>query len=236
MLNYKHNILPNIDVEDETIHEDIHTVYGIAGRVPISRKIKVRISESRTSSFESIFEDNSTEDRFLDIWNALRGININYCVIVELHNFLNLKGFNLNPINNYENSHLRIINNNQLISLEGLQNSKFNQISIENNRNLTSLKDVHKHLSQGVVQISLNQPIKSNILGALKLPALRIIEDYLYDSSLSVNPFNKFIIKDFDNTKNAIKIINKYLLTEERDIIECQEEMIEVGLKEYAKL
>jgi hypothetical protein len=83
---------------------------------------------------------------------------------------------------------------------------------------LTSLQNIHKHLKKmsGIFYAKSN-PIKSHILGLLLIEGCSSIK--------------------LDN-KKVESIINKYLPNTRgrQAVIECQRELIEAGLEEYAKL
>lgn len=80
--------------------------------------------------------------------------------------------------------------------------------------NLVSLKGIHKHISEISGSISIFTPkVQSHFLGILKIKGCKSI---LIDNKAVEN------------------IINKYL--PEGDILDCQDELIEAGLEEYAKL
>jgi hypothetical protein len=102
---------------------------------------------------------------------------------------------------------------NQLTSLTGAPTSVTGDFHCSNNQ-LTSLKDIHKYIkSIGGNFYLVRNPIKSHVLGLLKIKGLKSVE--------------------LDN-KEVEKILNKYL--PEGDILDCQQELIEAGLDEYAQL
>lgn len=90
------------------------------------------------------------------------------------------------------------------------------------NDRITSLKDVHKQIKRinakghgkGLFDVSYGK-LKSNVLGVLLIDGVK--EVY------------------FDN-KEVTEIINKHLRGGNRDILDCQSELIEAGLEEYAQL
>lgn len=92
---------------------------------------------------------------------------------------------------------------------------------------VTSLHDIHKHIKSIGRFLAIDETIESNILGVILIKNLVAIE---------------LIKSAWPNTKlcKAVDIVNSYLennKTEEtRDLLQCQEEMIEAGLTEYAKL
>jgi hypothetical protein len=102
---------------------------------------------------------------------------------------------------------------NKLTSLTGAPASVGGDFSCSNNQ-LTSLKDIHKYIkSIGKTFYLADNPIKSHVLGLLKIKGLKSVE--------------------LDN-KEVEKILNKYL--PEGDILDCQQELIEAGFDAYAQL
>lgn len=123
---------------------------------------------------------------------------------------------------------------NSLTSLEGAPKVCFNFVC-DDNENLksfefmpeiitgdlslngcgfTSLKDIHKHVKEIKNGILLDGcPIKSHVLGLLKIKKLK---------------------RAYLNSRDVETIINKYL--PEGDIFACQQELIDNGFEEYAKL
>jgi hypothetical protein len=103
---------------------------------------------------------------------------------------------------------------NSLTSLDGITpHLPYGLYCRENN--LTSLKGIHKQIKQidGIAIFTLN-PIKSHVLGLLKISGLTKVE--------------------FDN-KEVKDILNKHLKGD-KDIFACQEELIEAGFPEFAQL
>ena len=89
---------------------------------------------------------------------------------------------------------------------------------------LTSLQGIHKQFRSGYIkgQIWLsNNPITSHILGLLLIPELKFIGYSKGNASSSCY--------------DAIEIINKHL-EGDRNVIACQRELIQAGLKEFARL
>ena len=102
---------------------------------------------------------------------------------------------------------------NELTSLEGSPAVIVGDFFCYSNK-LKSLKNIHKIITRidGILYCN-NNPIKSHILGVLKIKNLQMIE--------------------IDN-KKVQDIVNKYLPA--GDILECQQELIEAGFEEYAQL
>jgi hypothetical protein len=103
--------------------------------------------------------------------------------------------------------------NSKLTSLTGAPASVGGHFDCSGNK-LTSLKDVHKQIkSIGGTFYLIKNPLKSHVLGLLKIKGLKSVE--------------------LDN-KKVEKILNKYL--PEGDLFDCQEELIDAGLDDYAQL
>jgi hypothetical protein len=103
--------------------------------------------------------------------------------------------------------------NNQLTSLTGAPTSVTGHFDCQGNK-LTSLKDIHKYIKSIAGDFYLaDNPIKSHVLGLLKIKGLKSVE--------------------LDN-EEVEKILNKYL--PEGDILDCQQELIEAGFDDYAQL
>lgn len=98
-------------------------------------------------------------------------------------------------------------------TFDGIPEYIGDDLNLKNNK-FTSLKDIHKHITNiwGGANFEGN-PIKSNILGLLKIKQLRAVQ--------------------FDDIELE-EIINKYL--PEGDIFACQQELIDAGFEEYARL
>ena len=101
-------------------------------------------------------------------------------------------------------------NNNKLTSLEGVPAARCYGFS---NNQLTNLKDIHKIILETSSLWLDKNPIKSNILGLLLIKGLNNV--------IADGP--------------AFVILNRHLKGD-RDILECQEELIDAGFKEFARL
>ena len=102
---------------------------------------------------------------------------------------------------------------NQLTSLDGVAKFIGSELDCSYNK-ITHLKNIHKQINSVTVIDFRDNPLKSNILGLL---LIKHIDSAYYPNS------------------QPIEIINKHL-DNNRDVLECQEEMIASGFKEYAKL
>jgi hypothetical protein len=104
--------------------------------------------------------------------------------------------------------------NNKLTSLEGCPSSMVALVAHTNN--LTSLNDIHKHIKHLSSFADFDgNPITSHVLGLLRIQG-------------------GFDEVSLDN-KDVEKILNKHLRGD-RDILACQEELIEAGFEEFAQL
>jgi len=102
---------------------------------------------------------------------------------------------------------------NKLTSLEGAPSQIGGNFYCHRNK-LTSISNIHKYIKEvrGYMNFEKN-PIKSSVLGLVKIKGLT---DVMFDN------------------KKLEKIMNKYLPL--GDIFDCQEELIEAGLEEFAEL
>jgi hypothetical protein len=90
--------------------------------------------------------------------------------------------------------------------------------------NLTSLTDIEKYLSGITVHTIFISPATiSGILGLLKVANLQMVE--VYNPKISRN----------EELISALKILNKHLYLQ-TDMLDCQSDLIEAGLKDFAKL
>lgn len=104
--------------------------------------------------------------------------------------------------------------NSKLTSLEGIPSYIGGYFDCSNNR-LTSFKDIHKFTTEIHHRFYCeDNPIKSHVLGLLLIPGIkRIVND--------------------DKWAN---ILNKYIGQGRKGMLDCQNELIEDGLEEYAQL
>jgi hypothetical protein len=111
---------------------------------------------------------------------------------------------------------------NQITSLEGCPTTVGSSFSCEDNR-ISSLKDIHKQVKEIHGRFNASQnPIKSHVLGLLLIKGCTKVE------LMSNNP----------ETKKVQDILNKYLPNDRghRGLAECQDELIEAGLEEFAQI
>jgi len=106
-----------------------------------------------------------------------------------------------------------ICDNNKLDSFIGMPSNIGGDLYLDNN-NISSLHNLHKHLKKLDHKFFCDQnPIKSHILSVFFIKGLNFIE--------------------IDN-KQVQKIVNDNL--NEGDVHKCQEELIQAGFEEFAKL
>jgi hypothetical protein len=104
---------------------------------------------------------------------------------------------------------------NQLTSLEGAPNTIGGYFFCGGNQELTSLQGVYKIIKKinGRLYIT-DTPIKSGGIGLILIEGLTKIYSNL----------------------PAFKIINRYLGQGKKGLLRCQEELVDAGYEEYAKL
>ena len=124
-----------------------------------------------------------------------------------------------------EVENLEISRNGDLASLSGISNTIGTSLTIVVNPKITSLHNIHKHIKH-VERIVIDGCIQSNILGLLMIDGL--IEVGLDHAGRGAST----------QLRDAIKCINKYLESDVNttSMIECHEELLELGLKQYARL
>lgn len=120
--------------------------------------------------------------------------------------------------------------NPKLTSLEGLNCEIGDSVSLAST-GLRSLHNVHKHIRHAKRLNVSNCKITSHILGVLLIKG---IERFEYNWEFSTQGSGGW---DY-NSATPVKFIQKQLAkpANERDILECQEEMIDAGFGAYAKL
>jgi hypothetical protein len=104
------------------------------------------------------------------------------------------------------------LNNNRIESFEGISPDSLKTLYCFDN-NFTNLHDIHRHLHYCEFLNLCGNPIKSHVLGLLKIDGLETVK---------IDP------------EPVEMIINKYIPL--GDIFACQEELIEFGFEAYAQL
>ena len=111
---------------------------------------------------------------------------------------------------------------NQITSIEGCPNEIDGNFLLGFNA-LTSLEGIHRQFKGGYLKGTINldfNPIQSHILGLLLIPELQGIKVSMTTSDVAISAF-AILIKHFNG---------------DADVIDCQQELIEAGLKEFAQL
>lgn len=97
---------------------------------------------------------------------------------------------------------------------------------------IKSISKIDKHLkSCGELMICLDKPLKSGLLSLLKI-------NNLYKFSVEVSDYNHIVTQedeeDWKDFEKAIKIVTKFL--GRKDLLGCQDALMDAGLEEYAAL
>jgi len=158
---------------------------------------------------EWMFDDNGElELKFI----SCNSLNIR---AANVKSFKNFPDKILNYGNNFTypavlDAHYQIPN---ITSLEGISQYMNGFANFVNFSNL-SFANAHKHISH---VIRLRLPLKYNgpVLSLLKIPSLENVAGL---------------------ANGYVKILNKHLAMKQRNILACQEELIDAGLKDYAEL
>jgi hypothetical protein len=144
---------------------------------------------------------------------------------------------------------LNISSNNNLISLAGIPKHLRQGLSMGDTPNLKSLEFMPLTVGKGC-SMSNNRILgeNKNITSfegvgrkfLTKVPDFLITPDCLTSNILGILLIDgleqgRVSTYGIPNLRNALKIIDKHLKGD-KDILECQEELIEAGFKEYAKL
>lgn len=111
--------------------------------------------------------------------------------------------------------------NNELLSLEGCPPIVGGLFECVNNH-LTSLESIHMHIHEiGDYADFEKNPIKSHVLGLLKIKGLKKV---FLDNREVQNIINKYLLGDISRTPSI------------RDIVDCQEELMDNDFEDYALL
>lgn len=106
---------------------------------------------------------------------------------------------------------------NPITSLEGIARFIGHNLLMFHCDEITTLKDIHEHIDYIGNIINLNtKNIKSNVLGLLLIDGLKAV----------VN----------ESGEKWADIVNRYIGKGRKGMIDCQNELIEAGLEEYAQL
>lgn len=119
-----------------------------------------------------------------------------------------------------------IIVSGALYSFDGIPKRINGRLDINNAPGMTSLHDIENHFEYINERLILPNSIKSDILGVLKIKGLQGIS---FRDEFSVTEDKVLSIHKVE------KIVNKHL-SKDKDIVECQEELIDNGFKDFANL
>lgn len=144
--------------------------------------------------------------------------------------------------------HGDIIISGTLYSFDGVPKRINGRLDISQTNGMTSLHDIDKHFEYITERLVLPNSISADILGVLKIKGLKGIsfhDDFkeLYDATKFANqpylPDGAFTINNIARTViNLAKIkeiVNKHLETD-KNLLECQEELMDNNYKHYARL
>lgn len=112
-----------------------------------------------------------------------------------------------------------VLRGSGITSLDGIPRN-IKVLTIEDCRNLTSLHNIHKQFDS-LERLDLHAPrIKSHVLGLLKIKDLRHIDS----TSMEQTNWDRIVSKYLPNTRGN------------QAVIDCQNELIDAGLDDYAQL
>jgi len=117
---------------------------------------------------------------------------------------------------------------NNIVTLNNFCTTVEMDVDLSDNR-IKSLKNIHKHfvfIGETII-LGLN-PIKSHILGLVLIEGLNGIDYYSSDSNLEFRKASRIVEKYLKN--------NTSLKARKKNLYDCQSELIDGGLDEYAKL
>lgn len=112
-----------------------------------------------------------------------------------------------------------LLSQSYIDSLEGFPEDIEGNVDLSNDRfKSINFHNVHKYCKRITGTIQINEDYKGPLLGFLM-----------------VNDLRSIICRFTLEKKNVFDIINRHLDLD-RDILECREELVQAGLKEYAKI
>lgn len=122
---------------------------------------------------------------------------------------------------------LEISRNADLTSLKGITRDVGGELTISMNPKLVSFHNIHQHIKSVGSHIIIDGCVQRDMLGLLMLEGL---DNILIDHNDGRSPNA--------DLKKAIAILNRFLKTPPSAdrLLDCYEEMIEVGLSQYARL
>ena len=171
------------------------------------------------------------ESNFLSFLPDEKGcyLNVNFKTAIDFiccRGLVTLEGCPRIVINLFE------IVNAKITSIDGIC-EEAKTVNLKNCRHLTSLHGIHKQLKKCEIISVEPEVLKSHLLGLLMIRGLQQI-DYQFVAGMKSEGYR------------AVMILNKYLQIRKEtgitnsgdfgDIIDCQQELMENGLKAFAKL
>ena len=122
--------------------------------------------------------------------------------------------------------------NNRLSNFEGLPTKIVGQLNMSGNK-ITSLQGIHKHFKNGFIAGDIYIDVMhSHILGLILIPGLTEVNLGLINVNVTnTHSSTIFCFQMF----RAIEIINNHL-EGDRDVIDCQQDLINAGFKALAQL
>ncbi len=125
---------------------------------------------------------------------------------------------------------VEISRNVDMTGLKGITKNVGSELTISMNPKITSFHNIHKHVSRigfGDGQLILDGCVQRDILGLLLIPGLASI---LIDNNGGRSPS--------DDLRKSVNIINTYLKQKQSShrLFDCYEEMLEIGLDQYARI
>lgn len=174
-------------------------------------------------------------DNFVDSQGELKiPVSRANSIIVKTNNISSFKNFpeilfNNNPQYAYGLMFVRVKGSPSFTSLEGIPKIIKGSVSLVSNKfDSISYSGIHHLVKQVTGYFNINANYRGPLLGFLLIEDLNELNHNSY-SGFSFQPEPSDCIK-------ASVIISKHLKTEDRDILECQEELLNNGLKDFAKL
>jgi hypothetical protein len=119
---------------------------------------------------------------------------------------------------------LTLKDNKWIKHLEGIRTSKITSIFFDNQPELIHFPTISPELPKGLLKVRSNPGFTGGLLSAFKLLQLKEINHL--NSALSTP--GSYVA--------ACNIINRYLVSDDRDMLDCKEELMTAGLKEYGRL
>ena len=149
----------------------------------------------------------------------------------ESYDYLNLSGYKITSLKGVS-KHVKTycdVASNELTDLEYVPEYIGTYLQINKNK-ISSLANIHTKIKHVKRIECIGNPIKSNVLGLLKISGLENV--YMFDEGKHIYGISYPEINE--KLKTVEEIVNRHLPN--GDILECQVELLDAGLSEYAKL